>query len=287
MKKLWMAIAVTIAVSLLATACSLDKHGQGNIGALVNGEPITIEDLHIRIEQREIDIEVQKRFSQQYSKSTVEIPEELRADFEQFLMDINVTHTDLSEDQETFLKSHYIFFNGVRGSTDSITGDDLSYIKRTYNHFVFTPDESQTLSHLIKNLVLYQEAVKQGHIVPEAEAREMYKRTYTMPQESQETELPDEYLKYLEHLKIEEEVILEHGYRSREEYLDQQFPDYFRSISIINLKDRFREQWMVQYPNFHGFERHVKAENAWYDYTENLVRQADIEIMLEGFEMFD
>ena len=301
MKKLCMAITIILAASLLATACTQEKQKPANIAALVNGEPITIEDLHSWIEQREIVLEVQKRFSQQDSENHIEIPEELSTDFEQFLIDMNVTSADLSEDQETFLKSHYIFFRGVRGSTASLTVDDFHYLKHSYSQFVFTPDESQALCHQIRNLVLYQEAVKQGHQVPEAEAREMYKSVTGLPQLSQEREPELEEL-----LRIEAEVLQEYGYQSREAYLEQQFPDYVQvhpvcklpillqhqkqfpdfvqSISISNLKYSFLEQWMVQYPNLHGYEYHVKSENAWYDYTESLVRQADIEVHLIGFK---
>jgi len=124
-------------------------------------------------------------------------------------------------------------------------------------------------------LVLYQEAVQQGYQVPEAEARAMYKAT-TMPPEGQEPE-SKEHVWYRDYLKIEKEVLQEHGYRSREAYLEQQFPSYVQSISITRLKKSFMEQWMVKYPNLQGFEYQVKSENAWYDHTESLIHQADIQ----------
>jgi len=274
LKKMWLVIAVTIVVSLLATACSSDKNMQDNIAAIVNGEPITKDDLRIWIDQREISLEIQKKMSQQNSENVIEIPEELRAGFNRFMMGMNVTPAELSEDQEAFLKSQYLSFSTVSGKQD-FNADEYRYLKRAYSNFVFTPDESQALSHQIRNLVLYQEAVQQGYQVPEAEARAMYKAT-TMPPEGQEPE-SKEHVWYRDYLKIEKEVLQEHGYRSREAYLEQQFPSYVQSISITRLKKSFLEQWMVKYPNLQGFEYQVKSENAWYDHTESLIHQADIQ----------
>ena len=288
MKKPLLTIAIILLASMLAAACTQEKQKPANIAALVNGELIIIEDLHDWINQREIEVEVQKRLSEQYNKNQIEIPEELRTDFEKFLIDMNATPSDLSADQETYLKSHYMFFMEARGS---LTDDDLRFIKRSYNYYVPTPDENQALNYQILNLVLYQEAVKQRHRVPKVEAREMY-MAVTMPREVQETEFTDEYLKHMEYLKakhnkyleIQAEVVQEHGYRSREVYLTKQFPGYVQSLSINRLKNNFLEQMRVEYPNLHGYEYHIKAENAWYDYTESLVRQADIEVLLDGFK---
>jgi len=62
MKKKCMAVVVIMVVSLLlTTACSLDENEQDNIAALVNGEPIILDDLHTWIDQWEIGLEVQMR----------------------------------------------------------------------------------------------------------------------------------------------------------------------------------------------------------------------------------
>lgn len=276
MEKKWPTFVVAIVVSLLVTACSLDKNEQDNIAALVNEEPITVDDLHTGVDQWEMSLEIQTKADRQNNESIPEIPEALQADFEQFLLDMNVTPADLSEEQEAFLKSQYTYFKEFNGNAD-FNNEEYRYIKRAYNNIVFAPDESEALSRQIRDMVLYQEALKQGFQVPETEAREMYKTIITPKELEPESE---EYFKYLEYLKIEDEVIKKHGYQSREAYLNQQFTSYAKSISIARLKNSFLEEWMVQYPDLQGYEYRIKSENAWYDYTENLVNQVDIEICI-------
>lgn len=275
MKKLWVATFILVVSLLLIAACSPGERGQADISALVNGEPITMDDLQHWINQREIATEVQRRYYQQYSESHIEVPEELLADFEQFLLDLDILPSDLrSDEQEAYLKSQFTYLRAIRGSTIPLTEDEVSFLKRSYGFTTFfAPDERMDLSHQIRDLVLYQEAVKQGYKVSQAKAREMYQELNAQG--------PDFSEEYLEYLKIEDEAIKEHGYRSREAYQNQQFSSYARSISIGHLKYSFLEQWMVQYPDLQGYEYQIKAENAWHDYTENLINQADIEIKLE------
>ncbi|MEW5953180.1 MAG: hypothetical protein AB1815_05420 [Bacillota bacterium] len=232
-----------------------------------------MDDLHYLIDQWEIALEVQRRFSQKYSEGHIEMPEELRADFEQFLMDLDVKPDNLTEAQEGHLEFQFIYLRGLRGNAASLTEDEVRYLKRTYSNAVFTPDKSMALNNQIRDLVLYQEAIKQGYKVSQVEAREMYKELNTQG--------PDLSEEYLEYLKIEDEVIKEHGYRSREAYQNQQFPGYARSLSVSRLRYGFLEQWMAQYPDLQGYEYQIKADNAWHDYTENLIKHADIEIILE------
>ncbi|MDP3044638.1 MAG: hypothetical protein Q8N93_04410 [Bacillota bacterium] len=135
-------------------------------------------------------------------------------------------------------------------------------------------------NELVRNRLLYQEAVRNGHQVSLDEAHRIQEERDDLWKSMLGS--ADEPERYQQYLKLEKEI---YGYRSRENWQKSGLPQIAESESILGLKQQFNVKLSLQYPDVQGRDFLLLSENAWEDYTEYLLRQADIEIRKGGFEL--
>ncbi len=251
--KLILRVGLMLIVSvliILINGCSLDaKKPASNVIANVNGEEITSEDVKKEMETRKIGLELSKRI--EGDVNTVVIDEDV------FNRQIEQAKTEEQKRYYERRKRQYINQNSFR--------------------------ENDAFNRIIRELVLSQEAKKQGYEVTIEEARESRNQLDDSTRKMLEEEGSIEELKKLE--ELEEEAARMSGFKNREEWFEASLIGTAKNMARAKLKEKFIEYLMKEYPDIVGQQWVALRTNAWEDYTEYLLRKSKIKIYQNDFKV--
>lgn len=66
------------------------------------------------------------------------------------------------------------------------------------------------------------------------------------------------------------------GFTSPEALIEYRVQRLMRTMTISRLREKFKADWGTKHPEIRGEEFRYMVENRWEDYTNELLRQADI-----------
>lgn len=272
-QRCWL-IAVSVAV-LFLVGCGQSADLPEDVVAEVNGEVITAGD----IEQAALEARQNFELYSRISEYTGPFPDEQRDAYRQWVREMGYDPEQLSEDQHRYFQT--CFASERRADPSRVpTNDEKRHMQRQLRFAVLGQDDNLVFNDLVRKAVLYGEAVECGYTVTLDDVRRMLQETDTewkaFIKRSGERE------KYLEYLEIEKQV---YGYRSRDEWLESRLPRIAREMSISRLQQRFGEVFGADNPGIQGADFWLASGNAWEDYTEYLLRQAELKILNKDYQL--
>ena len=268
-------LIILLTVIVVVLLGDFGKPRNSEVAALVNGEPITFGDVRNQAQEANRQFEFLIRFN----LNDEPFPEELPAEYLQFVREMGYDPDELTKYQHQFIHGHLSTYWDMHGQLTPLSEDEKRLIHRQLRWVVRRLDYLE-FNELVRQRVLYQDAVRNGHQVSVDEARQMQKESDELSQSMLDREGEPEG--YLEYMKLEKEI---YGYHSRGQWQESRLPQKAESASISRLQQRFNDKLGLQHPDIYGWDFARFSENAWEDYTEYLVRQADIEIRKGGFEL--
>lgn len=241
-------VSICIIVLLFNYGCTANKKTPPqNVIAEVNGEEIIIEDIQKDIHVREIGLKLSKKYN------------------------------DNPENDKDVLQRIDDLINHAKTDTEK------HYYKRMKRKVKQSYSENVSFNKIIRRIVLYQEAKKQGYEVSIEEARkfkqELDKNTEKVMQQKENIE---EFEKIKQ---MEAEAIKLSGFSSREEWFDASLSSTAKSLAISSMKQKFINVLNDKYPNIIGQEWIILKGNAWEEYTEYLLKKAKIKLYNNNFEV--
>ncbi|MBE3573680.1 MAG: hypothetical protein IMW95_12175 [Moorella humiferrea] len=244
-------IIMTLLPILAFTACARSSQSpkeMEGVVAFVNGQPITKEALEKEMLKMQLIAEMRVQ------SGTVSIDE--------------------------FLK------NSGR-DWSKMSPEEKRYYLRAKRQSEMTGDENEAFNRLVREEVLYQEAVKEGYKVSKDEARQRYQEIETLSQKTMKEALQDANLREdIERLQEIDKKFMElMGFTNKEDLTEYQVQKLMRTLPISLLKEKFKETWGNSHPEIRGDEFRYAVENSWEDYTNELLRNADIRIKDKDLEV--
>ncbi|CEP66837.1 Transcription factor AP-2, C-terminal [Moorella glycerini] len=245
-------IVMTLLPILAFTACARSSQSPKEIEevvALVNGQPITKEALEKEMLRMQLTAEMRIQ-----SGSVSNIDE--------------------------FLK------NSGR-DWSKMSPEEKRYYLRAKRQSEMTGDKNEAFNRLVREEVLYQEAVKEGYKVSIDEARQRYQEIETLSQESLKEALKDAKAKEeIERLQEVEKKFMElMGFTSPEVLTEYRVQSLMRTMPINRLREKFKAEWGNKHPEIRGDEFRYMVENRWEDYTNEILHRADIRIKDKDLEV--
>jgi len=213
---------------------------------VVNGAPISENDIKAKTIQREIGIKM-----------------------------VNM----LRENDANFSKTQTEGILMALGRTeDQLTGDEKRYIASLERSSIYKPIDINLIFNLmVREEVLYQEAVQQGYIVSNEKTHELQKQANEASDQATLSD-PDSAKEYDQIMAYETAVLKEFGFNSRSDYEEWVIPKAARSSTIRLMQNNFDQKIAGQYPELSWLPLRIAQYNAWEDYTEFLLKQSSIDI---------
>ena len=157
---------------------------------------------------------------------------------------------------------------------DQLSEDQKRYITSIERNYPDKPiTQNAIFNHLVRQAVLYQEAVKQGYIVSNEEAQEILRQVNEASNQANDSDPTAQ--KIMVELNT---VMNEYGFASQDDYLNWNLPNTSRSMAIQRMQNKFDEKMAAQYSELSMFPLRIAQYNAWEDYTEFRLRAAEVEI---------
>lgn len=246
MKRVRLSLISLLAMFLLA-GCGSEKHPE-NVIAVVNGKYITVEDVERELMVRELSIEIYDALNQIY---------EIDDQREVLLEGFGLKEGELTPEQERY------FEDLERSTTKKLT-------------------ENEAFNILLREEVLYQEAVKFGHDVTEDWVKNALEESQKINLEVIETneESKEFYNKYVE---VSTEIYNKYGFASEEDYLNQRVDRLVYSMATNGLQFQFNNA-MADKITYSHLEQ-IELANAWGDYGEYLIDKAKVKILKPEFSI--
>lgn len=246
MKRVRLSVISLLAMFLLV-GCGSEKYPE-NVVAVVNGEYITVEDVERELMERKLSIEIMDAFNQVH---------EIDNSREAMLEGFGLKEGELTPEQTRF------FEDLDRSTTKMLT-------------------ENEAFNILLRDKVLYQEAVKLGYGVTEKRVKEVLEESKQLNMEALELdeEAKETYNKYLE---VSTEIYKKYGFASEEDYLNQRIDKIVIEMANTGLEFQFNNAMADQVTD-PVFEQ-IELANAWGDYGEYLLDKAKVKILKPEFSI--
>ena len=165
--------------------------------------------------------------------------------------------------------------------------EEKRYYLRVKHQSEMKGDKNEAFNRLVREEVLYQEAIKAGYKVSIDEARQRYQEIETLSQQSLKEALKDAKAK--EEIERQQEIEKKSqecmGFTSPEALTEYRVQRLMRTMPISRLREKFKADWGNKHPEIHGEELRYMVENRWEDYTNELLHQADIRIKDKDLEV--
>jgi len=159
-------------------------------------------------------------------------------------------------------------------SADQLSEDQKRYITSIERNYPDKPiNQNAIFNHLVRQEVLHQEAVNQSYIVSNEEAQETLKQANEASEQASEFDSTGQ--KFMEEYN---KVLKDNGFNSQDDYLNWNLPKTTRLMAIQRMQNKFDEKMAAQYSELSDFPLRIAQYNAWEDYTEFLLKTANIEI---------
>ncbi len=159
-------------------------------------------------------------------------------------------------------------------SADQLSEDQKRYITSIERNYPDKPiNQNVIFNRIVREEVQYQEAVQQGYIVSNEEAQAILKQANGASDQANESDPTSQKI-----MTETNAVMNEYGFASQNDYLNWNLPKTARSIAIQRMQNKFDEKMAAQYSELNMFPLRIAQYNAWDDYTEFLLRAAEVEI---------
>ncbi|NMA67967.1 MAG: hypothetical protein GX958_00905 [Desulfitobacterium sp.] len=230
---------------VLLIGCGSEKHPE-NVIAVVNGKYITVEDVERELMVRELFIEIYDALNQIY-----EIDDQREALLEGF----GLKEGELTPEQERY------FEDLERSTTKKLT-------------------ENEAFNILLREEVLYQEAVRFSHDVTEDWVKEVFAESDEINREVIESdeESKEFYNKYVE---VSTEIYNKYGFASEEDYFSQRVDRLVYNMATNKLQFQFENAMADKITDSHFWQ--IELANAWGNYSEYLIDKAKVKILKPEF----
>ncbi len=236
--------------SVLINGCNLaEKAPASNVIAILNGDEITIEDVEKEIEVTKVGVKISAK------------------------MEGNTDNIGLEED---------FFERQIEQAQTEAQKRYFERMKREYNNR-YIKSENDVFNRIIRQVILSQEAKKQGYEVTIEEARELRNQMDDITRKMLKQEGKTEDLKKLKELEEEAAKLL--GFKNREEWFEASLIGTANSMARSRMKERFIEYLMKTYPGVQGDQWVALRSNAWEEYTEYLLRNSRMKIYNDDFKV--
>lgn len=248
MKRKFLLICILLIISMIA-GCSDQKYPQTTV-AVVKDMIITEEMIQAELMEKQISLEMGKKLAELGPSEQEQTPKEI------MLMALGIEEGDLSADQKRYL-------DYLQARTKLLS-------------------ENEAFNKVIREEVLYQQAVKQGFLVTEDRAKKVLEESDDVTREQMsQTEDKEKYEKYIQH---ENEIFKEYGFESREGYwLKWHLAETAQGSTIQLMKNEFEKKIQEVKPNLDGYPLMIEQYNAWEDYTEYLLKKSKTEIVIDKY----
>lgn len=231
-------IFLIIALAILA-GCAEVKYPE-NAVALVNGKIITEQEIEKEITERKMSVAIGEKIRSLEPNSLT--PREA------LIQALNITEDELNPEQIRYLESR------ERSATKLLSNNEAFNI-------------------LLKKEVLYQEAVKQGHMVSVDQARQILEESNKVSHEALNGD-EEALARQNEIIKYSNEIYKQYGFKSEEDYLNQRIDKTAQAATISRMKSRFNKVMAEKLPQSDSFQASIDISNAWDDYGEFLLEKA-------------
>lgn len=242
-------IAILIFVSILV-GCAEKKYPEDAV-AIVNGVIIKEQQIEKEITERKMSIAIGEKIrSLEPNSLTIR---------EAVILSLNISEDELNPEQIRYIDSR------ERSLTKSLNNNEAFNI-------------------LIREEVLYQEAVRQGHEVSVDEAKRILEEINKASNESLNGD-EESLRKHNEIVKHITEIYNQYGFESEEDYLNQRIDKTAQAIAISRMKNQFDRVMGDKLPESDGFQLSIDISNAWDDYGEFLIDKAKIKGINTGYSI--
>ncbi len=243
-------LTLIIIFSILINGCNTGESTPApNVIATVNGDEITIEDIKKTIEATEVGLMMSLQFEGNTGNAALE------KDF--FARQIEQAQTEAQ-------KRYY------------------QRMEREYQSR-YSKNENDIFNRVIREVVVSQEAKKQGYEVSIEEARESRKQMDEINRKALEQEGMTEDLKRLE--ELEEEAARRLGYEDREEWFEASLVGVANNMAKSRMEEEFVKFLMKTYPDVQREQWVALRSNAWEEYIEHLLRNSKVRIYNDDFKV--
>lgn len=243
------AILLLIILELLA-GCGNEQYPK-DVVVVVNGKTISEKEIQKEITERKMAIALDSILSSvQPGKLTPK---------EALIKATNINEEDLTRDQIRYIESR------ERTTTSLLSNNEAFNI-------------------LLREEVLYQEAIKEGYEVSVDKAKQILIENKQVTTEvlKNDKEAQQKQNKILESSK---KIYNQFGFESEEDYLNQRIDKTAQALTIKRMENQFNKVIINKLSKIDGFQMEVEKQNAWDDYGEYLLKKAEIEILNKEYSI--
>lgn len=219
-----------------------------DVTALVNGDPITKADLELEMRSQQARIDIWKILAANDPESILSVDE--------MLQKMGLGWSEMAPEEKRF------FLRLKRESE-------------------ITASKNEAFNRLAREAVLYQEAVKRGFQITRGEAREYFRELEELSRLSFERAGKDEkeYQIQTGNARKLDRILQEKmGFATPQDLEEYRIRRATRTVPIGRLKEKLQREWGIKHPDIRGQDFYYAVENYWEDYTESLLRSAEIAI---------
>lgn len=237
------AIYLIIALAMLV-GCANKKYPE-NAVVLVNGKIITEQEIEKEITERKMSIAIGEKIKS-FEPNSLTSKEVL-------IQALNITEEELNPEQIRYLESR------ERSTTKLLNNNEAFNI-------------------LLREEVLYQEAVKHGHEASVDNAKRILEESNKVSNEALSGD-EEALKKQNEIIKYTNEIYKQYGFESEEDYLNQCIDKTAQAMTISRMKSQFGKVMANKLPESDSYQISIDISNAWDDYGEFLLNRAKVKIL--------
>lgn len=242
----YLIILAFLSCTCLAGCSSHLQESSPDTVALVNNQAITTQDIEDEVIIRKIGVKMAKLLRE----DDASIPEKQTA----------------------------AFLRALGRTEDELSGDEKQYLSGRERSSIDQPINMNLIFNLtVREEVLYQEAVKQGHMVSQIDARKVQKLANEVSDQAMQSD-PAGAQEYNRIKAGETAILKEFGFDSRKDYEEWLLPRAARHSTIRSMQNQFDRIIAEQYPQSSAMPLMILQGNAWEDYTEFLLKQSSLDI---------
>lgn len=196
-------------------------------------------------------------------------------DIEKELTEREITRAFLSGSElnnKTFKEN---IIEALYASEKDLTTDQIRYIKSVERKTTKELSRNEAFNILLREEILYQEALKKGYEVSTDQARQILEESRKSTEELLKND--SEVVDYIN------KIYKQFGFQSEEDYFNQRIEKTAQALTINKMKNKFNEAIINKLPEADGMQMKINKENAWDDYGEHLLKKVKVKILNEEY----
>jgi len=167
---------------------------------------------------------------------------------------------------------------------EELTPEQIRYIESRERTITKMLSIKEALNILLREEVLYQEALKEGYDVSVDKAMQILEENKQLAAEMLRND-KEAQQKQNQIFESVNKIYKQYGFQSEEDYLNQRIEKTAQALTISRMKNQFNEVITNKFPKANGFQMIVDKQNAWDDYGEYLLKKAKIKILNKEYRI--